>query len=130
MDNLKEQLMLQEFMSRITITKQKVKANNRKLASCFVTYVEDSFVPRQSSDGIKWAVRNSYPFNIVDKKFFDANDRWLTFAYTFVDTYDNAVKEMALKSYNHYKNNGDRIMTQTYIDVIEDLKEENPLLWI
>lgn len=121
-----------ELWDNIPITKHKITPNKRKMASGMVVCKDDliSITAPITTPPTKYGVRREFPFEIVTKEYLEENKGWFTFEYVFVDSYDKAVKEMALESYKYYKTKGDKIMTRSYINVIEDLKKEKPELWI
>jgi len=119
------------IVENMTIIKHKVqpqRTQNRKMADCLVVCKHDlvSF----SKPSAKFGVSQNFPFNIVGEEFLKKNQGWSMFEYEFFDNSDKAVKNMAVNSYNYYKQKKDVIMTQTYINLIDYLKEENPELWI
>ena len=133
MDSLKEYYMLEEIMSQMEINIKAIKPKNRQLSSCMVN-VNDSlksiFVPKSSENTNNWAVYTTFPFPIISKDEYLESKGTYTYEYKFFETYDMAVKYMAEKSFNYYKEIGDKIMTETYISVIEQLQNERPELWI
>ena len=98
----------------------------RRMSSTYKAYEDAEKVVLVPYD---WAMKNKFPFDIVSKEQLE-DMIWFSRDYKFFKTYDEAVKEMSVKTFHHYKELGDVIMASTYIEVIEQLKDERPELWI
>jgi hypothetical protein len=132
-EKYKEHLQLQEIAGRIQTTTKVIHVGSqpRQLASCFVMSVEDDLVrpSKMVAQSIKYGVHTVFPFEIVNKQWLMDNE-WISFEYELFDDYQKSVRAMLEKSFNYYKDKKDDIMVQTYIDCIEDHREEHPHLWI